>query len=110
GVQQCRLQTREREVEPGDPGDREVACGRVSLPGEPVDRNAAGIAEAEQARALVERLAGSVVERRPEQLRLAMAAHGQQLRVSSAREQADERRLERRVRERERGDVPAQVV
>ena len=82
----------------------------ISARSEPLDRGAAGIAEPEQASALVERLAGSVVERRAEPLRTTPLAHREQQRVPSAREQAEERRLERIVAEVERGDVPLQMV
>src|SRR5207245_6105934 len=65
-VQQCGLQSREREVEPGNTCDRKGVRGRVALAREPVDRGAAGIAEPEQPCALVECLTRRVVERRPE--------------------------------------------
>ena len=67
----------------------------VAHAGERVDRGAARVAEPEQPRALVERLAGCVVERRPEPLERAVVAHREQQRVASAREQAGEGRLER---------------
>ena len=51
---------------PGDARDRERERLGIAVAREPVDLRAAGIAEAEQARALVERLAGRVVERRAE--------------------------------------------
>ena len=71
-----------------------------------------GYAEPEQARALVERLAGGVVERRaraPDTVPRTVA-HVEQQRVPAAREQARERRLEVERLEVERGDVPVQVV
>ena len=101
GVQQRRLHAREGEVEPGHARDGKRERLRVALTREPVDRRAAGIAEPEQARALVERLAGSVVECRAEDVPARVLVHVQQQRVPAAREQAEERRLERlRLRER----------
>ena len=55
--------TRSRGRRRARPGTR---TPRVALPREPVDLGAAGVAEAEQPGALVERLAGRVVERRAE--------------------------------------------
>ena len=98
------------EKEKSSPGTRatgNVERLRVALAREPVDRGAARVAEAEQARALVERLAGGVVERRAERRRnAAVVPHVEQQRVAAAREQAEERRLERvraRGRARRRG-------
>ena len=65
-VQQRRLEAREREVEARHARDREVERLGVALLREAVDRGAARVAEPEQPRALVERLAGRVVERRAE--------------------------------------------
>jgi hypothetical protein len=61
---------------------------RVALLREPVDRGAARVAEPEQPGALVEGLAGGVVERRPEELGGAPPPDGEELRVPAAREQA----------------------
>ena len=77
---------------------------------ERVDLLAAGVAEPEQARALVERLAGGVVERRPEHAVAAPVLHVEQHRVPAAREQAGERRLQVERLQVERGHVPVQVV
>ena len=110
GVEQRRLEPGEREVEPGHARDRERERLGVALAREPVDLGAAGVAEPEQPRALVERLAGGVVERRAEPLERAALAHGEQQRVPAAREQARERRLERVGAEVERRDVALQVV
>ena len=82
----------------------------VALAREPVDRGPARIAEAEEARALVERLARRVVERRAEDGERAALPDLEQHRVTAAREQADERRLQRVRLEVERGDVALQVV
>src|SRR3954451_23780950 len=94
-VQQCGLHAREREVEPRHARDREVEGLGVALAREPVDLRPARIAEPEQARALVERLAGRVVERGPERLEGAVLAHVHEQRVPAASEQAEKRRLER---------------
>src|SRR3954471_11590837 len=68
-VEQRGLQAREREVEPGDPRcGRELERARVAGRRELRERRAARIAESEQPRALVERLAGRVVERLPHRL------------------------------------------
>ena len=63
GVQQRRLDAGEGEVHAGDARDGEAVRGRVAGARQPVERRAAGVAEAEQARALVEGLAGGVVDR-----------------------------------------------
>src|SRR5581483_10021092 len=105
-VEKRRLDAGEREVEPRDAGDRErerigVAAGR-----QPVELGAARIAEAEQARTLVERLTGRVVDRRAVDDEAAALADLEQKRVPAAREETEERRLERVVAEVERRDVP----
>ena len=61
-VEQRGLEPAEAEVELARSAAREVERVRVALARQPVDLRAARIAEAEQARALVERLAGGVVE------------------------------------------------
>ena len=47
---------------------------RIAVRGEPLERRAAGVAEPEHARALVERLAGGVVERAAEHLEAVVLA------------------------------------
>ena len=94
-VEERGLEPREREVEAVDAGDREPECLWIAVLREPVDRGTARVAEPEEPRALVERLACGVVERRAEPLRPAALAHGEQERVTAAGEQAEERRLER---------------
>src|SRR5205814_1748441 len=84
GVEESGLQPGEREVEPWHLCDRERERGLVSVLRKPVDRRSPGIAESEQASALVERLAGRVVEGRPEQLARAALSDGQELRVTPA--------------------------
>ena len=101
------------ENEKSSPGTR--ATGKSYAVGSPCLASASislppGIAEPEQPRALVERLAGRVVERRPEHAVAAALLHVEQHRVAAAREQAGERRLEVERLQIERGDVPVQVV
>jgi hypothetical protein len=110
GVEQRRLDPGEREVEARNAGDRKPERLGVAATGQCVDGGTARVAEPEQPRALVERLSGSVVERRAEPFGRAVPAHRQQEGVPPAREQADERRLDRLVTEVERRDVPLQVV
>ena len=76
----------------------------------PVEGGAAGIAEPEQSRALVERLPGRVVDRRAEHAVAVAILDVEQERVAAAREEAEERRLERVRPEVERRDVALQVV
>ena len=95
---------------PSHTRDREPERLRIAVLREPVDRGAARVAEPEEPRALVERLARRVVERRPEPLRPAALAHGEQERVTAAGEQAEERRLDGIRPEVERRDVPLEVV
>ena len=85
-VEQRGLQAREREVQPGHPrGRREGERGRVAVRGELGQRRPAGVAEAEQPRALVERLAGRVVERLAERRVAGVVGHPRQQRVPAAR-------------------------
>ena len=62
-VEERRLHPGEREVEAVDARDRERERLRIAAAGEPFQLGAAGVAETEQPRALVEGLAGCVVER-----------------------------------------------
>src|SRR5207247_1354409 len=111
GVQKSRLDAGEREVEPGNACNGKGERLRVALAREAVDRRAARIAEAEQARALVERLTRGVVDRRAEDARWAsMLLHVEQQGVTPAREQAEKRRFERIGLEVERPNVPVEVV
>ena len=91
-VEERRLEAREREVEPGHPGHREVERLGIALLRKAVDRGPARVAEPEQARALVERFAGRVVERRAEDVEPGVVLHVEQERVAAAREQAEEGR------------------
>ncbi len=72
---------------------------------------AARVAEPQQPRALVERLAGGVVERLAEHFVIgAGIAHAREQGVAAARDQAEERRLERLGTQERRGDVTVQVI
>src|SRR5690348_8880514 len=109
-VQQRGLQPGEGEVSPRNARDRKVVGLGVAVPREPVDLAAARIAEAEQPRALVERLPGRIVQRRPEHVLLVVPAHVEEQRVAAAREQAQERRLNSVRLEVERGDMAAEMI
>ena len=109
-VEERGLETREREVEAGDPRNREVEHRRVSLRGDAIDRRSARVAETEQTRSLVERLARCIVERGPQPLGSPALSAREEKRVPSAREQACEGRLERVRLQVERGDVALEVV
>src|SRR6266516_2208510 len=87
-VQERRLEAGEGEVEAGDARDREVVGVGVALAGQPVELGTARIAEAEQAGALVEGLAGGVVDGRTEHGVPAALANVEEQRVPSACEQA----------------------
>jgi len=90
--------------------DGELVCIRIAVAREPVDLRAPGIPEPEQPRALVERLAGCIVERRPHDAKAGAVLHVEQQRVPAAREQAQERRVERFGLQVERGDVAVEMV
>jgi hypothetical protein len=83
---------------------------RVALAGQPVDLDSTRVAQPEQPRPLVERLAGGIVERRPDDLERPLVAHVEEQRVPAAREQAQERRLYGVRPRKERRDVAVQVV
>src|SRR5438270_2996316 len=93
-IQQRSLQPGEGEVATWNARDRKVVRRWVAVPREPVDLATARVAEAEQPRALVERLPGRVVERRPEHVLVVVPAHVEEQRVTAAREEAQKRRLE----------------
>src|SRR5207244_2080566 len=109
-IEQGRLYPGEREVEARHLGDRKRKGLRVALPRKPVEGGAPRIAQAEQARALVERLPGGVVERRSDDAEAGTAAHIEQHRVSAGREEAEKGRLGLAGLEVERRNVPAKVV
>ena len=116
-VEQRGLHAREREVQPVEAArDREGERLRVAVAGELLERRAAGERQAEQARALVERLAGGVVERAAEDVEGRVVLDAREQRVAAAGEQADERRLEDDARrpsetaQEVRRDVALEVV
>ena len=107
-----RLEPRERDVAARAPGERarERLAARIPAARELLERGTSRVGQAEQARALVERLARRIVERPAERHQLAGRRHVEEQRVPARGEQAEERRLDARRREGERRDVPAQVV
>ena len=74
-IDERRLEAREAEVEAGVARhrDRERERLGIALARDPLDLRAARVAEAEDPRRLVERLAGGVVERLPEDLEPVLA-------------------------------------
>ena len=76
------------------PGPRQRECRGVAVCSDFLDRGPAGVAEAEQPRSLVERLAGGIVERSPKLLIAAVRCHQEQLRVATR----DQQRQDREVR------------
>ena len=67
---------------------------RIAAHREPVDRRAAGVAETEESRDLVERLAGGVVDRLAEQPVLPVVEHLDEHRVTTRHEQDDHWQLQ----------------
>src|SRR5919206_253199 len=108
GVEKRRLQTGEGEVEARHAGHGEGVGLRIALAREAVERGAPRVAQAEEARALVEGLTRRVVDRRPDPAKAGPLAHVEEQGVPAAREQAEERRLERLRLQVKRGDLPAQ--
>ena len=97
------------------PGLRVIATGISKASGSPPSASrwisrAAGIAEPEQPRRLVEGLAGGVVERLAEQRVALVVADAGEQRVAAAGDQAEEGRLQRLGLEEVGGDVALQVV
>ncbi len=107
-----RLEARERQIAPGPPreGARKRLAQRIAVPRELFEGRAARVGEPEQPRALVERLAGSVVERSTERDELAARGDVEEQRVATRREQAQERRLDPPRREEQRRDVARKVI
>ena len=110
GVEQGGLEAREREVEPRDACHWERKGVGVTLSRESIELRASRVAEPEQPRPLVERLARGIVEGRAEDLEARPVANVEQERVPSTREQARERRLEGIGSEVERRDVRVEMV
>ena len=97
------------------PGSRLIATGRSNASGSPsaASRSSAGppgIAEAEHPRDLVEGLSGGVVEGLAEHLVAVVVGHRRQQGVAAARDETEERRLERVRLEEVGGDVALEVV
>ena len=94
GVQHGGLEAGERKVQrvgaEGGAGEGDGVRVAVSLPRQPVNGDAAGVAEAEQAGALVERLPRRVVARPAQNLIVAVPAHQKYLAVAAGRDQADD--------------------
>jgi hypothetical protein len=110
-VEQGGLEPGEREVEVRDPGGGgEREGGRIALRGELRQGGTAGVAEAEQTGALVERLAGGIVERLAQERVAAVVVDLRQQGVAAGRDQAHERRLDRVGLEEVGGDVTLEVV
>src|SRR5262249_44421630 len=109
-VEEGRLHAREGEVEAAHAGHRKGERVRVAFLRQPVEGGAARIAESEQSGALVERLAGGVVEGRAGDPETARLAHLQQERVPSRRQQTEEGRLDGLGLEKQGGDVAVEVV
>ena len=89
---------------------REREARGIAVARDELERRASGIAQAEQARALVERLARSVVTRAAEPQRCRVVGDVQHERVPTRRQQAGERRGEAERREPQCRHVPEQVV
>ena len=93
GVQHGSLQAGERELEPiGDHRAREVKTRGVTFARQLLDRAAARVAEAKQRRDLVERLAGRVIARLPEEAVAAPGGNVEQQGVAARHEQGNEGR------------------
>ena len=79
----------EKEKSKPAPGDWKRKCAWVAVPRGAVERGASRIAEAEQAGALVESLAGCVVQRRPDALVLLVRPDVEEHRVAAAGKEAE---------------------
>jgi hypothetical protein len=106
------FQAGEREVErlPVEQGSGQRVGVRVAEFGEPRQRRASGIAEAEQLGRLVERLAGGVIDGVAEQSVAADVGHLEQLRVAARDEQRDEGERRRISGEKRRQEMTFQVM
>ncbi len=92
--QHGRLEPAEREIPPVlQPGARELEGLRIPAFRRLLDRRAAGVGESKQPGDLVERLAGSVVERAPQALVGEMVAHEHQFGVAARDDQRHQRKL-----------------
>jgi len=93
-VQQGRLQAAEAEVEALRQAARKGHRRRLATRRQQVELATAGVGQAQQTGALVEGLAGGVVERAPDDAELHSLLDHRQQRVAAARRQTDERRLD----------------
>ena len=110
-VDQRRLQSAEAEVEAAFAHrHREVERLWIASLGRPLDRRSAWIAEAEEPSALVEGLACRVVQGLTDHLEARWIANAREQGVAAARDQAEERRLDRVGLEEVRRDVTVEVV
>src|SRR5262245_1771390 len=109
-VEQGGLEPGKREVEAGHACDREGVRLGVAVACEAVELGAPGVAQAEQAGALVERLPGGVVERRADAAVTRAVPDVEKQRVASAREQAEKGRLDGVGLKVQRGDVTVEMV
>jgi hypothetical protein len=92
GAQERGLHAAVAEVEGiAEPGAGQAVEVGIAARGGALDRGAAGVAEAEDARALVESFAGRVVGGAPEQAVVSVALHHDQLGVAAGDDQADQR-------------------
>ncbi len=94
----------------GEARFREVDRLIVALPRQPIDDRAARIAKAEQLRDFVIGLAGRVIARPADQLVHAGLRHEIQAGVSAGDDEHGRRKLDRAVLQKNRLDVPGQVV
>src|SRR5207247_6492106 len=99
------------EVEPWDARNGKVVRSGITFTRNAVDLRAAGIAEPEEPRSLVERFPRRVVERRPKEAGFfAAILHVEEQRMATAREQAEEWWLDWVGLEVERGNVALQMI
>ncbi len=87
-----------------------IDCSRITLGRQSIDRRAAGIAEPEKTRHLVEGLTGRIVDGATEQSVTTVIRHLDQHRVSARHQHEHHRELETRVVEKAGIEVRFQVV
>ncbi len=91
-------------------GPREAEPIGPSLLGQPLDPGTAGIAQLEQVRDLVERLACRVIEGLSQEAVASPLRYVEQHRVAAAHQETNERRRQQRVLEHWSEQVPLEVV
>src|SRR5207248_11744803 len=111
-VEERRLQPAEAETEAGIAGhrDREVESIRTPVRGRALDRGPSRVAQAQEPSPLVQRLARRIVQRLAEGLDARLLPNAGEQRVAAARDQAQERRLERLGLEEVGRHVPLDMV